>query len=186
MRKLTVLILLTGVVSITCTESRLDPVSDGPMPDYVGVGSCVLRDDTTASVTAGNVGEISFYLKLHGLTDTQPPKHLVCLVQRTKDIFGCVNFTIVEQVDVGTGLIDIRHLGIGMPDVCFTALGPAWANEGFELPIGTYTLRFHKVNVVDEYEMVADGNSVTIKLPHSGSYTTYDPPDCCGDSVSVP
>lgn len=84
------------------------------------------------------------------------------------------------------GLVEIRHLGIDSPVLCATALGPAIATEGFELPVGTYTLRFRNGGLVDEYEMIADGNTVTINQPHSGSYTTYDPPECCGDSVSVP
>lgn len=185
MRKLIVLTALAVAVGITCSEAPFDPVKARPMPDYVGVGSCEFRKEASVSVAPGSVGDIHFLLRLYGLTDTEPPKHLVCLVQWTEDIFGCVNFTIDEKVSVGAGLIDIRHMGIFIPDVCFTALGPATASEGFELPIGTYTLRFRNGSQVDEYEMIADGKTVTMSAPYSGSYTTYDPSECCGDSVSV-
>lgn len=189
MRKL---IIFTAIaVAINCSESPFDPVKARPMPDYVGVGSCEFRKEPTVSVAPGSVGDIHFLLRLHGLTDTEPPKHLVCLTQWTDEIFGCINFSIVEQVSVGSGLINIRHQGIGMPDLCMTALGPAASSEGFELPVGTYVLRFRNGNQVDEYEMIADGETVTISAPYSGSYTTFDPIDCVkydcvGDSVSVP
>ena len=176
MRKLFVIIVMAIAIAITCTESPFDPASNRPVPDYVGQGSCNYITEPVLPASPGYVGEISFYIQLDGFTDTEPPKHKLCLVQRTVEALPCINYTIVEEVEVGKGMIEITHLGIDNPLVCLTALGPAVAAEGFELPIGTYTLRFKHGSAVDEYELIADGSTVTVSTPHEGSYTIYVPP----------
>ncbi len=57
-----------------------------------------------------------------------PSQRTFTLNCATDEIYGCLNFRIINRFAVGSGTIEIWLDGIYKPEVCLTALGPATAN----------------------------------------------------------
>ena len=58
------------------------------------------------------------------------------LLGRTEKIYGCSNFTILYQQQSTGDAVSVRFVGIHMPDVCLTSLGPATCT----VPLGPTTI----------------------------------------------
>jgi hypothetical protein len=73
--------------------------------------------------------------------ELSPNQRTLQLRAATERIYGCSNFSIMYRLSVSTQLIQVDFLGIDLPPICLTALGPATATMNLgSLSNGSYQL----------------------------------------------
>jgi len=86
----------------------------------------------------------------------------IILSMWTEEIFGCCNFHIESEMLRMGNNITINLLGIYMPSVCLTALGPASSSEFLDLPEGVYSLNFVHRFDLDRYDLIVSDSSLEV------------------------
>jgi hypothetical protein len=117
----------------------------------------------TDSELAPIEGEISFSVK-EGYADyleIAEPKIFLSL--STEKIYPCCNWSIVSKIVFQRDVISVELLGIYIPDICLTALGPATSKSFLGLVEGQYVLKFSYRSVTDIYDLVLSDSSIAIK-----------------------
>lgn len=73
------------------------------------------------------------------------------LSMETEKIYPCCNYTIKSEIKRSGSTITVKFLGIHMPEVCLTALGPAASKHFLDLREGIYSLIFVNGFAVNTY-----------------------------------
>lgn len=83
---------------------------------------------------------------------------------RTEEIYGCVNYLLLFDQNIENNVITIDFNGIFVPEICFTALGPATGAAEFgDIASGVYRLVFDNEKTVSGILYVSD-NGFLISL----------------------
>lgn len=94
----------------------------------------------------------------------------IVLDLETEKIYGCCNYSIESAFRrIGNRLL-VGIEGIYMPELCLTALGPAYASRELVLEAGSYTLEISDGPLRSEFlvEVTDDALSVTAAAPATG------------------
>ncbi len=94
----------------------------------------------------------------------------IVLDLETEKIYGCCNFSIESAFRrIGNRLL-IGIEGIYMPELCLTALGPAYSSRELDLEAGSYTLEISDGPLRSEFlvEVTDDALTVTAAAPAPG------------------
>lgn len=86
----------------------------------------------------------------------------IMLSMKTEKIYSCCNFSITSEILKVGNHIGVRLLGINMPSVCLTALGPAVSNEFLDISRGVYSLDFFYGFLKDSYELIVTDSSIEV------------------------
>ena len=92
----------------------------------------------------------------------QPGAPVMFLTMNTEREYGCVNYAILTNISIRQHIIEVSLLGVGVPEVCLTAIGPAWSRHELHLRNGDYGLRFRRGKQVDDYSIAVSDSSVVI------------------------
>jgi len=86
----------------------------------------------------------------------------IFLTLTTEKIYGCCNYGISTDCEITNKKVEIDILGIIMPDICLTALGPA--GQIIRLPLSNkiYSLKLSGENFVDYYSVNITDSSISI------------------------
>ena len=99
------------------------------------------------------------------------------LLMKTEKIYSCCNFEIRSLISSNENNINIELLGIYLPDICATALGPASSRLPLDLSNGEYELTFDYEQQTDKYILsVYEADVVVTKV--DTSFTVYKPYNC--------
>jgi hypothetical protein len=80
----------------------------------------------------------------------------------TEKIYGCCNFSIMSEILKVGNNITVKLLGINMPPICFTSLGPALSREFLNISRGNYSLDFIYGFLRDSYELIVTDSSIEV------------------------
>jgi hypothetical protein len=94
----------------------------------------------------------------------------IMLKMVTEKIYPCYNWTIDSDVGVRDKSINVTLNGIYVPEICFTALGPATFSSFLDLPNGDYVLTFTAGEIKDKYTLTVTDDY--IKLNELSSHFT--------------
>jgi|GEM_PF-4549817 len=87
---------------------------------------------------------------------------LITVVMRTEKSYPCINWSIENSLFNFGHHIRIELKGISLPNICFTAVGPASASRQLSLTKGTYTLQFVHKKKSDFYRLIATDSTIRI------------------------
>jgi hypothetical protein len=107
-------------------------------------------------------GKINFRVEegYESYNSVSEPK--VMLTMSTEKIYGCFNYTIQSRISILGNIILVDVSGIFMPEVCFTALGPARSRSVLPISPGQYSLRFSWNGKKDRYALTLTDSSIAI------------------------
>ncbi len=94
----------------------------------------------------------------------------VVLSMVTEKIYPCYNYSIKSRVIVQSNHINITLLGIYVPKICETLIGPASFSSFLDVPVGVYSLNFSFNNITDRYILTVTDSY--IKVTKSGTQFT--------------
>ncbi len=80
----------------------------------------------------------------------------------TEQIYPCCNFSIQQRVFQFGNKITVDLLGIYIPAICLTALGPATAHPPMNIHPGIYELRFVLGEDVDRFTLRLTDESISV------------------------
>jgi len=86
----------------------------------------------------------------------------IVLSMATEKIYGCCNFSIKSEISCSGNNIDVKILGVYIPNVCLTALGPAGSRDFLSLTEGRYYLNFIYKFMMDRYELTVSDSSIEV------------------------
>ena len=86
----------------------------------------------------------------------------IVLSMATEKIYPCFNWSIISETTIQGNKISINILGIYVPEMCLTALGPAKSVLFLDVPEGEYSLYFSYENVTDSYVLTITDSCVKI------------------------
>jgi len=86
----------------------------------------------------------------------------IMLSMATEKIYPCCNWSIISKVTVWSNKISIDLLGIRVPEIGLTALGPAKFTSFLDISEGEYLLYFSYRNVIDRYVLTVTDSSIEI------------------------
>jgi len=66
---------------------------------------------------------------------------MMYLSMHTDEIYGCCNYSLVQETVVGSEELSVKLKGIYMPDICLTAPGPALSSHTLDIPLIRTMLR---------------------------------------------
>jgi hypothetical protein len=84
------------------------------------------------------------------------------LSMETEKIYGCCNFSIEAFFQHVGSLLSVDIRGIHQPDICLTALGPAFWGDFLELEEGVYSLEFLDGFQKNVFEVRVTQDAVTV------------------------
>ncbi len=88
----------------------------------------------------------------------------------TEKTYPCCNWSIRSQVMVQNREILVRVFGIYVPEVCYTAFGPAMSQSFLNISTGEYSIYFSYRNVTDRYSLTVTDSSIEI-TEHASHFT---------------
>ena len=86
----------------------------------------------------------------------------IMLSMATEKIYPCFNWSIISEATIQGNKISINILGIYVPEMCLTALGPAESILFLDIPEGEYSLYFSYENVTDSYVLTITDSCIKI------------------------
>lgn len=86
----------------------------------------------------------------------------IMLYMETEKIYGCYNFSIMSEILQTGNNLTVKLLGIYIPDICLTALGPARSKKFLYIPRGQYTLNFLHEFAVDRYVLIITDSAIKV------------------------
>jgi hypothetical protein len=133
--------------------------------------SCGLLNEDNGNYDP-NVGRVSFRVtEGHYFYDAVKDPE-IGLTMRTEKIYGCINYSIVHQVERSGNIISVRLQSIYIPEICLTAIGPASGYSTLDLTPGSYRLKFISGTAIDEFQLNVTDTSLTV----TGSDTAFAVP----------
>ncbi len=81
------------------------------------------------------------------------------LSMATEEIYPCCNWSIKSEIAVQGNKISIDFLGIYVPEICLTALGPATSTSFLDISNREYSLYFSYRNIIDKYVLTVTDSS---------------------------
>lgn len=88
----------------------------------------------------------------------------------TEKIYPCSNWSIVSQAWVEGDKIGVDIMGIYIPSICLTALGPATFKTVLDIPEGEYSLYFSYSGITDRYGLSITDSLIRV-IGDSGQFT---------------
>ena len=92
-------------------------------------------------------------------TNRKPSIMLSAVTEKT---YSCCNWSIISKVTAQSDKISIDFLGIYVPEVCLTAVGPAGSTSFLNISTGVYSLCFSYRNITDRYVLIITDSSIKI------------------------
>ncbi len=86
----------------------------------------------------------------------------IMLSMATEKIYGCYNWSIISKIMVQGNKVLIDLLGVYVPEICLTALGPAISTSFLDISNGKYLLYFSSKNIIDRYVLTVTDSSIKI------------------------
>ena len=86
----------------------------------------------------------------------------IMLSMATEKIYPCCNWSIISKIAVQSNKISIDFLGIYVPEICLTALGPATFTSFLDISNGEYSLYFSSMSGTDRYILTVTDSSIKI------------------------
>ncbi len=155
---------------VSC-EGKLDPVSAGGIePTLICKGDNGELPNEQTHAIYNLDGNILFSINNGECYCCDPRRTALRIRQVTEYIYPWYNLTILSDIEVGPGTIDITHNGINVPNILQDALGPANALAYFDIPDGFYRLTFHYNGVSDTYRLIVAAGKTSMH-PIATSYT---------------
>ncbi len=95
----------------------------------------------------------------------EPSNPEITLEMRTEKIYGCLNHYIVSNLKKNGNEINVELVGIGVDNICFTALGPANGSVNLGSISGSYKLNIFSADhsFSDTYNLIVNDSSIIIK-----------------------
>ena len=90
----------------------------------------------------------------------QPGDPTIILAMQTEQTYGCINFSILADVDSKPGIITVTIRGIHKPEICLTAFGPATYRNTLPLSPGAYQLLVRNGSASDRHTLEVTGTSI--------------------------
>ncbi|MDH5415169.1 MAG: hypothetical protein OEW87_13620 [Flavobacteriaceae bacterium] len=122
------------IVLLNCSDRNLEP----------------LEGDIKFSIAEG--------YEDHDLIES--PRIMLSMV--TEKIYPCCNYSIISEISVKSKIIAIELIGIYIPEVGLTALGPASASSFLDISEGEYQLYFYYRNTKDKYILTVTDSFIKI------------------------
>lgn len=132
MAKYISVLLIAFAVSVAGCES-LDPSPDAGLLELDSGVIFSLVTEQTGCISGG------------GCTAT--------LWMRTDTIYPCINWTIESSVSKRPGEMLVDFLGIHVPGICATALGPARSSLELDISDRDFVLKFRNEDQIDSYSV---------------------------------
>lgn len=98
----------------------------------------------------------------------------IMLLMVTEKTYPCYNWSIISEITVQDNKILIDVLGIYVPEICLTALGPATSTSFLDISEGKYLLYFSYREVMDRYVLTVTDSSIEI----TGDASQFTKPKC--------
>ncbi len=89
-------------------------------------------------------------------------KPSIMLSMVTEKIYPCFNWSIISRIRVKNNEISIDFLGIYLPEVCATAVGPAKSTSFVDISEGEYLLYLSYKDITDRYVLILTDSSIEI------------------------
>lgn len=105
-------------------------------------------------------GNIIFSVKEGYEKNDSEPK--IMLSMFTEKIYSCANYRIIPDIEVQGNEIFVNILGIEVPDICLTALGPATSVSFLNISNGKYSLYFSCEGRTDKYILTVTDSSIQV------------------------
>ena len=86
----------------------------------------------------------------------------IMLSMATEKICPCCNWSIISEITMHGNKISIDVLGIYVPEICFTAVGPAQSTSFLDISEGKYSLYFSYRGFTDRYVLTVTDSSIKI------------------------
>lgn len=86
----------------------------------------------------------------------------ILLSMMTEKIYGCCNWTIESEIEIYGNKISIAILGIYVPLICATALGPATSNTFLDITEGEYLLELSYEGITDIYKLIVTNSYIKV------------------------
>jgi len=131
-------------------------------------GCLVGGDDPNGGRTEAIEGDIQFEVIETHANFGAVSDPVIALRMATEEIYPCCNYSIVNDVHIESGTIDVDLLHIYMPSICLTALGPATHTEFLENAAGTYDLIFTNGSATDRFQLTVTDSSVQVTEEAAG------------------
>ncbi|OYD17638.1 hypothetical protein CH333_00025 [candidate division WOR-3 bacterium JGI_Cruoil_03_44_89] len=107
-------------------------------------------------------GDITFSVKEGYREHDSISEPGIMLSMVTEKIYPCCNWSIISEVSVKGNKISIEILGIYVPEICLTALGPATSTSFLDISNGEYLLYFSYGNMTDGYVLTVTDSFIKV------------------------
>ncbi len=134
---------------------------------FVFLGCSIFKSEESKPIE----GNIIFSVKegYRDYSSISEPSIMLSMV--TEKIYPCCNWSIICDVIVDGNIVSVDFLGIYIPEICLTALGPAHYTSFLDIPEGEYSLYFTYKGVVDAYVLTVTDSSIKISGNVSPEFT---------------
>lgn len=89
------------------------------------------------------------------------------LMMMTEKEYGCCNWSLASRITTKRRSINVNFVGILVPEICLTAIGPASSVSVLDISPGEYGLTFSHRNVTDVYRLEVTVSSFQITKENS-------------------
>jgi hypothetical protein len=122
---------------------------------------------------SGSISSIDSKITLTPAETLSPTQRTLKITAQTERIYGCSNYSIVNDLSIQGNTISLNFTGIHEPSICLTALGPATASIDLGiLSTAIYSLRLKVNGVTANVTLSATDTSCEISNG-SGQWTDF-------------
>lgn len=94
----------------------------------------------------------------------------LALFLETEESYGCVNYSLDLDLEMDEGDVSVTLFGVNEPEMCLTAIGPAFSYLPLPVSEGDLTLHFHFAGQRDFFQASISEVSIATS-PRNGQFT---------------